>query len=296
MHQIITVDNDKFGKLRTIRQGDKMLFCATDVAKALGYIDPHKAIKLHCKSDGWANYPVIDNMGREQKAKFITEGNVYRLICHSKLPSAEQFEKWVFDEVLPQIRKTGKYETLQAEQLTLETEEYHYYDKTYCGEPVLTLKDIEYFTGINFDISSAYFNRHGVRGEDFAVLSGDSLRALKSENPSMPRGLRWLTVVTKSGFVKLMEFYGCKADTPKCFIADNKPVTAEKPKQAAAVHEFSKPTIDELVIALNVIQYARHNSEKCEKIANMSSMGEHYAKEQAGLDTARKYIGMMLTL
>lgn len=293
MHQIITVDNDKFGKLRTIRQGDKMLFCASDVAKALGYANAHDAVVRHCRASVKRATPIS---GKIQDINYIPEGDVYRLICHSKLPSAEQFEKWVFDEVLPQIRKTGKYETPQAEQLTLETEEYHYYDKTYCGEPVLTLKDIEYFTGINFDISSAYFNRHGVRGEDFAVLSGDSLRALKSENPSMPRGLRWLTVVTKSGFVKLMEFYGCKADTPKCFIADNKPVTAEKPKQAAAVHEFSKPTIDELVIALNVIQYARHNSEKCEKIANMSSMGEHYAKEQAGLDTARKYIGMMLTL
>lgn len=53
--------------------------------------------------------PVIDSMGRAQQAKFITEGNVYRLIAHSKLPGAERFERWVFDEVLPSIRKNGGY-------------------------------------------------------------------------------------------------------------------------------------------------------------------------------------------
>ena len=54
-------------------------------------------------------HDVIDSMGRTQRAKFITEGNLYRLITHSKLPKAEQFEKWVFDEVLPTIRQTGGY-------------------------------------------------------------------------------------------------------------------------------------------------------------------------------------------
>lgn len=53
--------------------------------------------------------PVIDSMGRAQQAKFITKGNVYRLIAHSKLPGAERFERWVFDEVLPSIRKNGGY-------------------------------------------------------------------------------------------------------------------------------------------------------------------------------------------
>ncbi len=63
----------------------------------------------HCIEDGVTKREVIDNLGRTQQAKFITEGNVYRLIAHSKLPSAEKFEKWVFDEVLPTIRKTGGY-------------------------------------------------------------------------------------------------------------------------------------------------------------------------------------------
>ena len=109
MNELKLFKNKEFGELRTAEKDGKVLFCGSDVAKALGYADTAKAIKSHCKEDGWAICPVIDNMGREQQAKFITEGNVYRLITHSKLEKAEQFEKWVFDDVLPTIRKTGGY-------------------------------------------------------------------------------------------------------------------------------------------------------------------------------------------
>lgn len=108
-NEIEIFENEEFGKVRTSEIDGKVLFCGSDIARALGYSDTAKAIKLHCKEDGWAICPVIDSMGREQQAKFINEGNVYRLIAHSKLPSAEKFEHWVFDNVLPTIRKTGGY-------------------------------------------------------------------------------------------------------------------------------------------------------------------------------------------
>lgn len=117
MNEIKTFENVEFGSVRThTDENGKVTFCGADIAKALGYADTAKAIKLHCKEDGWAICPVIDSMGREQQAKFITEGNVYRLIAHSKLPSAERFERWVFDEVLPSIRKHGAYMTEQTLQ------------------------------------------------------------------------------------------------------------------------------------------------------------------------------------
>lgn len=109
--EISTFNNSEFGEIRTIQKDGGILFCGSDVAKALGYADTAKAIKLHCKEDGWAICPVIDSLGREQQAKFINEGNVYRLIAHSKLPNAQRFESWVFDEVLPSIRKNGAYMT-----------------------------------------------------------------------------------------------------------------------------------------------------------------------------------------
>ena len=86
------------------------LFLASDVARALGYSNPQKAVLTHCKPNGVTNREVIDSMGRTQQAKFITEGNLYRLIARSNLPEAEKFESWIFDEVVPQIRKSGRYD------------------------------------------------------------------------------------------------------------------------------------------------------------------------------------------
>ena len=109
--EISTFNNTEFGEIRTIQKNGEVLFCGKDIAAALGYADPKKAIIQHCKENGVAIYTLIDSMGREQQAKFITEGNVYRLIAHSKLPGAERFERWVFDEVLPSLRKNGAYMT-----------------------------------------------------------------------------------------------------------------------------------------------------------------------------------------
>lgn len=107
MNEIKVFENSQFGQVRTIAENDKILFCAKDVAVSLGYADSVNAIKRHCR--GVAKRHLIDNMGREQEMSFIPEGDVYRLIARSKLPAAEQFERWVFDEVLPSIRKTGGY-------------------------------------------------------------------------------------------------------------------------------------------------------------------------------------------
>lgn len=111
MNQMEIFKNPEFGSIRVIEENGKYLFCGVDVANALGYKDSAKALKTHCTADGWAFYPLIDTMGRTQNTRFISEGNLYRLIVHSKLPSAERFERWVFDEVLPTIRKHGAYLT-----------------------------------------------------------------------------------------------------------------------------------------------------------------------------------------
>lgn len=112
MDKLTLFKNPEFGNVRTLETDDgNVMFCGTDIARALGYTNPQKAIRDHCKTDGVTNRSVIDSMGRQQETKFISEGNVYRLITHSKLPNAERFEKWVFDEVLPSIRKHGAYMT-----------------------------------------------------------------------------------------------------------------------------------------------------------------------------------------
>lgn len=101
-------ESDEFGRVRVIEENGRALFCGTDVAKALGYVRPRNAVNAHCKG-ALKRGSLTD--GGVQELTFIPEGDVYRLITHSRLPGAERFEKWVFDEVLPAIRKTGGYLT-----------------------------------------------------------------------------------------------------------------------------------------------------------------------------------------
>ena len=106
MNNIEIFKNNDFGEIRTMEQDGKLLFCGSDVAKALGYAIPSKAINTHCK--GVSKMEVPTNGGIQQML-FITEGDLYRLIVNNKLPSAEKFERWVFDDVLPTVRKHGLY-------------------------------------------------------------------------------------------------------------------------------------------------------------------------------------------
>lgn len=93
--------------------GDTVEYCARDIATALGYTNTSKAISDHCR--GVTNrYPIVDSLGRTQEATFVSEGDVYRLIVSSQLPAAVEFEHWLFDEVVPQIRRTGGYIPVQA--------------------------------------------------------------------------------------------------------------------------------------------------------------------------------------
>ena len=100
--------NSRFGELRTAGTPDRPEFCAKDVATALGYKNTNDAIKRHCRGVV-KRYPITDALGRTQDASFIGEGDLYRLIASSKLDSAQRFEHWVFDEVLPAIRRDGGY-------------------------------------------------------------------------------------------------------------------------------------------------------------------------------------------
>lgn len=119
MNELQIFNSEEFGEIRTIEIDGKPYFVGADVAKALGYKDTVNALKQHCR--GVVKHHLIDSLGRKQEASFITEGDLYRLIMKSKLPSAEKFESWVMDEVLPAIRKTGSYQKPMtvAEQIQL---------------------------------------------------------------------------------------------------------------------------------------------------------------------------------
>lgn len=107
-NKIEVFKNEQFGEVRTILKGETLLFCGSDVARALGYSRPNEAVARHAK--GTLKQRILTK-GGEQEMLFITEGDVYRLIVRSKLPAAERFEHWLFDEVVPTIRRTGAYMT-----------------------------------------------------------------------------------------------------------------------------------------------------------------------------------------
>ncbi|MDU7693972.1 MAG: BRO family protein [Staphylococcus sp.] len=109
MNELQIFQNKQFGNLEILTIEGKEWFPAIKVAEILGYTNPRKAIRDHTKERGVTIRSVIDKLGRKQNKKFIDEGNLYRLITRSKLPQVDEFEEWVFEEVLPQIRRTGTY-------------------------------------------------------------------------------------------------------------------------------------------------------------------------------------------
>lgn len=99
-------NNPQFGEIRTAGTAEEPLFCASDVARALGYANPAKAVIDHCKGVTVLETPTNGGL---QPMKFIKEPEVYRLIFKSNAPNAEVFNSWLAEEVLPSIRKTGSY-------------------------------------------------------------------------------------------------------------------------------------------------------------------------------------------
>ena len=109
MTDLQTFTNAAFGSVRVLYEDGKPLFCGADACKALGYSNQWDALKRHCRYLVKREVPNPQSVSKKVTMNFLPEGDLYRLITHSKLPSAEKFERWVFDEVLPAIRKRGMY-------------------------------------------------------------------------------------------------------------------------------------------------------------------------------------------
>jgi len=118
MTAIQMFENLEFGTITTAVADGKTYFAATECAMALGYTNPEKAIRDHCKlmvnKTFTIKKPVISHgkdtgQTRDVPVQFISEGDLFRLIVKSRIPAAERFERLVFDEILPTIRRTGGY-------------------------------------------------------------------------------------------------------------------------------------------------------------------------------------------
>lgn len=108
MSELKVFNNSEFGEIRTITIDNKVWFVGKDIAVALGYQNPSKALKDHVRDKHKLNNDSLSSLG-QRGGWLVDEPGVYALIMHSKLESAERFQDWVYEEVLPSLRKTGSY-------------------------------------------------------------------------------------------------------------------------------------------------------------------------------------------
>lgn len=116
-NELQVFENPRFGAIRTLEEGGKVLFCGKDVCAALGYSNTRDALSRHCKGVVKRDTPTQSGI---QEMNFIPEGDIYRLAAKSELPGADKFESWIFDDVLPSIRKRGAYISDKSKQMAIE--------------------------------------------------------------------------------------------------------------------------------------------------------------------------------
>lgn len=220
---MLTVSNSDFGKLDILLEDGKELFPATDCAKLLGYSNPWGAIQKNCHD--LVKREVIDSMGRTQKVNFIPEGDLWRLIIRSRLPAAQKFEKWLFDEVLPEIRRTGGYRARPAADLPHQ----------WMGRGCIRIDEAARRLGVKKEkVKELFRGRPTVylNGIDWETLRSHELSEFKFYNRLGSVG-KGICIIYESGMAKLRwELLG--EGSPDTAL----PAAAELPKLPAAVqHE-----------------------------------------------------------
>lgn len=253
------------------------------------------------KNSKGVSYPAKDRIDKNvEKAeitpcvrnvhKYITESQIYDLMLETKTDKCRAFRKWLTNEVLPELNRTGSYTMPKQEDKQLTFEEYNYFDKKYNGEYVLSTMDVSALTNINTTTISWYARAHLNGGVDYYFISGDKLRAFKTENPKVSKLASGLTVFRKSGFEKICRAYNIKVDTPKVFIEEKK----EKPAKEYAVVignpriKFMIETVRKHMTAIDVLleKYYRHNIEMSEMHAlqrTLERMGLELGAEVANI-------------
>lgn len=166
MNKLMKFENKQFGEIRMVEIENKPYFIASDVAKSLGYKNSREAVKQHCRWVAKHDIPHPQSKNKTLQVNIIPEGDMYRLITNSELENAEKFEKWVFDEVLPQIRKTGTYMTeLKGQEKMFKLMRSEINEMVYMKIKEIEEKCSDYYRPSSFDksnISSYIKKRLGI--------------------------------------------------------------------------------------------------------------------------------------
>ena len=194
-NSMLTVSNSEFGKLEIRLENGKELFPATECAKILGYVDPSKAVRTHCTGSVKRTVPHPQNPGKHLIVNYIPEGDLYRLIIRSRLPAAQKFEKWLFDEVLPELRRTGGYRAKPAADLPHQ----------WMGRGCIRIDEAAQMLGVKKDkIRERLRKRKTIyrNGVDWETLRGYEVDEYKFYN-RVPTAAKGICIVYDSGMTKL---------------------------------------------------------------------------------------------
>ncbi len=155
----------------------------------------------------------------------------------------------------------NKPEQYEAEQLTLETAEFHYYPKTWHGSPVITAADFAHFTGMSKEAIYPYFHKH----PNFDIfhyrhLKNAELRAFKAENPSVPRCIADLYIITRKGCECMLKYFGLTADIP--ILEQKQEKLLEQKQEEPAIQPRKAFTAAEYIAALEILNDLRLKFKK----------------------------------
>lgn len=151
--------------------------------------------------------------------KYITESQIYDLMLETKTDKCRAFRKWLTNEVLPELNRTGSY-TMPKQDKQLTFEEYNYFDKTYNGDPVLSLADVEHFTGAKRNTIMKAINCSCVEFFDYYLLRKKDLMKFKAENPKVNKLASELYIITKDGLKSICKFCKIKPELPSAFTTE----------------------------------------------------------------------------
>lgn len=248
-------NNELFGKVRTTEIEGKIYFAGKDIAEALGYSNASKAIKDHCK--GVTKRYIVDITGLEQKMNVIPESDLYRLIIRSKLPQAEEFERWIVEEVLPAIRTQGAYITEEATNEEIDLAAKYSLTRiknTFLTCSIETLKE-------DFEILNNYYKKASNNSTDNRLKAYKLVRASLEERHAsyVSDGNLGLSYVIKSfldDILRPVEYStknrsngGIKASKTKkiSLLEDELDKVQEKAQEYKAKVNFYEPTEEEWI-------------------------------------------------
>lgn len=259
MNSVQIFKNEQFGEIRTVEQNGEILFIAADICKALELGQVTNTIR-RLDEDEKALISIKGINKGNDKINAVNEYGLYNLVLSSRKPEAKAFKRWITHEVIPAIRKTGKY---AVEQQALIEEPPKPTLKYYGGIPVITIDDFVNLTGVKK--STVYFMMKAkcslAEEKDYYILTGERLKKFKQDNKDALRStVSTITVLTESGVIKL-----CKGFKTMC------------KENIFLVKENAAPKMTECI---KISAEDRANIKKIRKYLNaLDIMTEKFAKE-----------------